>query len=141
MIYGLASVEQGREAFRWTRADGMVDLGDLGASGELASEVLDTTADGRVAVGRSSAGAFVWDEVRGMRELAQVLADDFGLDLDGWLLEEATGISADGRVIVGNGTNPSGQPEGWVATIPEPSTALLLAAGLLTLPALPRSRR
>jgi hypothetical protein len=33
--------------------------------------------------------------------------------LNGWALEEATSISADGTVIVGVGTNPSGARQGW----------------------------
>jgi uncharacterized membrane protein len=130
VIFGSTASARGSEASRWTAADDVISLGDLTSSEEFASAALAATADGLVAVGRSSAGAFVWDEASGMRELRQVLADEFGLDLDGWTLAEATGISADGRVIVGNGTNPSGQREGWVATIPEPSTALLLATGL-----------
>lgn len=133
VIYGVGDSARGREAFRWTEASGITSLGDLTASVPLDSQANDTTADGRVAVGRSSTGAFVWDEANRMRELARVLADEFGLDLDGWVLEEATGISANGLVIVGNGINPSGQPEGWFATIPEPSTALLLGSALFLL--------
>ena len=44
----------------------------------------------------------------------------YGLDLTGWELDEGKGISADGRVIVGLGHNPSGFDEGWIAVIPEP---------------------
>ena len=49
--------------------------------------------------------------------------------LSGWTLEYANGISDDGVTIVGQGTNPSGFTEAFIATIPEPSTALLLGAG------------
>ena len=68
-----------------------------------------------------------------MRNLRDVLEDQFGLDLTGWTLDEAKSISADGLVIVGLGHNASGFDEGWIAIIPEPSTALLLCAGLVTL--------
>ena len=40
----------------------------------------------------------------------------------------------DGHVIVGYGVYPDGDVEAWIATIPEPSTLILLsigAAGLL----------
>jgi probable HAF family extracellular repeat protein len=43
----------------------------------------------------------------------------------------ATDVSADGRTIVGYGTNPRGETEAWVATIPEPSTFIILAAAFV----------
>jgi len=66
-----------------------------------------------------------------MRSVADVLTHDFGLNLSGWTLEGATGISADGDTIVGDGTNPMGNPEGWIATIPEAGTGLLVMVGVL----------
>jgi hypothetical protein len=50
-----------------------------------------------------------------------------GLDLAGWTLTSAEGISADGLTIVGTGVNPAGNQEAWMATIPEPSTIALAA--------------
>ena len=41
-------------------------------------------------------------------------------------LKAAYGVSADGRVIVGDGTNPAGRPEGFYITIPAPGTGLVL---------------
>ena len=67
-----------------------------------------------------------------MRNLKDVLEDDFAIDLTGWQLWEAKGISDDGRTIVGVGEGASNR-EAWIAVIPEPSTALLLAAGLAAL--------
>jgi len=52
-----------------------------------------------------------------MRRLADVLVSDYGLSLTGWTLVEARGVSADGKVIVGYGTNPSGQGESWIANL------------------------
>ena len=91
------------------------------------SQATETSSDGSLVVSlatsESGIAAFVWDSTHGMRELDQVLTG-LGLDLTGWWLENATGISADGRVIVGTGTNPNGYYEAWIATFPEPSAGL-----------------
>ena len=63
----------------------------------------------------------------------QVHENDVGLDLTGWTLGSVGGISSDGYVIVGDGINPDGYNEAWIATIPEPGTFLLLAIGGLAL--------
>jgi hypothetical protein len=55
-----------------------------------------------------------------MQSLKDVLVNDYGLDLTGWTLISAQGISDDGRTIAGHGFNPDGYREAWVATIPEP---------------------
>jgi len=126
-------------AFRWTEATGILDLGAL--SGDIYSSASATSADGSVIVGLSSGSssgsvgrrAFIWDPAHGMRSLSDVLVDDYGLDLTGWTLDSATAITEDGGSIVGYGVNPSGQQEAWMATIPEPGTALLLAIGVFGL--------
>jgi uncharacterized membrane protein len=60
-----------------------------------------------------------------------VVLDNLGVDLSHWnSLQEATGISADGRTIVGWGYNTNNDAEAWVAHIPEPATLALLALGV-----------
>jgi probable HAF family extracellular repeat protein len=124
------------EAFRWTEATGMVGLGDLEGGGDPYSGSMAVSADGSVVVGwgKSASGveAFIWDATNGMRELDQVLTS-LGADLTGWQLTDVFDISDDGRAIVGSGTNPAGLQEAWIATIPEPSTGLLVLTGLLGL--------
>ncbi|TWU22594.1 PEP-CTERM sorting domain-containing protein [Bythopirellula polymerisocia] len=127
------------EAFRWTEGGGMVGLGDL-PGGMFQSVASDTTADGGIVVGNSIVGLitsplgvgpdfdpFIWDESHGMRNLVDVLTNDYGLgsELADWNLTDATAISDDGTVIIGYGINPNGKFEGWIAQIPEPCTALL----------------
>jgi probable HAF family extracellular repeat protein len=111
------------EAFMWTASTGMVGLGDL-PGGSNSSWAKDVSADGSVVVGCSKTGigweAFIWDESNGMRNLKEVLENDFTLDLNGWTLTWANEISANGTVIVGRGYNPEGNREAWVATFSEP---------------------
>ena len=111
----------------------MVGLGDL-AGGIFNSVANGVSADGSVVVGRGSGTsgneAFLWDAANGMQSLQNVLVAQLGLDLTGWNLAEATGISADGLTIVGYGIH-DGLTEAFIAVIPGPGALGLLAvAGL-----------
>ncbi len=112
-------------------AGGMVGIGDL-PGGVFSSLGAAMTPDGSVlvGVGQTDEGheAFIWDAGHGMRNLRDVLTGDYGLDLTGWQLENAMGISTDGLTICGSGYDPAGNHEAWIATIPEPSTLVLLGA-------------
>ena len=118
----------GYEAVRWTPT-GIQALGDLPGGG-FQSWAYAVSGDGSVVVGRGSVPgggpfggsyprAFIWDAAHGMRDLPAVLAS-CGLDITGWRLDEARGVSADGYTIVGNGLNPQGNNEAWVAHLPRP---------------------
>ena len=143
VIVGQGRTDEGWEAFRWTADDGMVGLGYLPDALYLYSEAFAASADGSVvagqAYGEQHRTAFIWDAEHGMRELKEVLTGEFGLDLEGWWLENALGLSADGLTIVGRGYNPDGYTEGWVAHIPEPATGCLVVCALLAMH--PRRRR
>ena len=113
-----------QEAFRWTVDTGMVGLGTL--PGTNNSAAADISADGTIVVGRclgpgsqSVDGAFIWSEEEGMDSIQELLQDR-GLPLFGWSLQYAEGVSADGSTVVGYGTNPMGEWEGWIATIGDP---------------------
>jgi probable HAF family extracellular repeat protein len=117
------------EAVRWTGASyGTIEL--LGSLGSSSSQANAATGDGSIIVGRARNAAndqraFIWDATNGMRDLASALALDYGLDLGGWILKMAYGISdvgPDGEfTVVGEGTNPNGEPEGWVAFLVPPA--------------------
>jgi probable HAF family extracellular repeat protein len=133
-IVGFSDSPAGRQAYRWTLADGMIGLGDL-PGGEFGSGAVGTSADGSIVVGYSDTDsgseAFIWDQANGMRNLRDLLVSEYGIDLTGWSLTFASDVSDDGLTIVGTGINPSGETEGWIATIPEPTTAAILAVGAL----------
>ena len=82
------------------------------------------SANGAVIVGAindnsnpTTARAFRWTQADGVQSISSLLQAS-GVDLTGWQLTEAMGVSADGSIIVGNGINPSGNPEAWRAFIP-----------------------
>lgn len=118
-------------AFRWSDTTGLIDLGDF-----VPSAISD---DGSIIVGTardfSELGqtcAVIWDGVHGIRPLYDALQSDYGLDVNGWTLNEALDVSANGTVIVGSGINPAGHTEAFVAVIPEPTTLVLLMVAIVT---------
>jgi len=131
VVVGRGASDAGFEAMIWDATNGMVGLGDL-AGGSYFSEALDVSADGSVVVGRATGAAgqraFVWDATNGMRELSTVLTG-LGIDLTGWVLTDATAISADGLTITGYGRQGT-TVRSFIAVIPEPGTALLMGLGL-----------
>jgi probable HAF family extracellular repeat protein len=117
-----ASVGGSYEAFRWTQSGGMVGLGFLG-TGNF-SDALGVSAYGNVVVGYSyttSGGsnreAFRWTQSTGMQSVTAWLAAA-GVTLpSGWSLTQAQATNADGSVVVGQGTDPAGQSEAYLARV------------------------
>jgi uncharacterized membrane protein len=124
----------GDRAVLWREATGWIGLGELpdqSAQFYSTSVATGVSGNGSIVIGGVSTSPygspcvdcellttpFHWDQSRGMRELADVLQLDYGLDLAGWSLKFATGISDDGTTIIGNGFNPSGQSEAWRAVL------------------------
>lgn len=142
VVVGVSESALGREAFRWTEATGMVGLGDI-PGGIFESRAHAVSDDGHVIVGLSftdvGTQAFIWDDAHGMRLLEDVLVNDYGLDLTGWILASANAISGDGLVIAGQGFNPEGKFEGWVvslrldevAAVPEPGVLGMSGSALV----------
>jgi len=118
-----------QDVFRWKcpPKELMHRLGDLAGAKktrtrDMRSEALAITRDGSVIVGISCGDAFVWDSVNGMRSLKTILVNDYHLDLTGWSLEKATGISDDGKTIVGDGFHNK-TSEAWIAHLDRPVNA------------------
>jgi len=108
-------------AFRWTQQTGMTELGN-GIEGLLGSFASSVSGDGRTIVGWGSAAtgdvALIWDAAHGLRLLDAALLTDYATSIPGWKLSRATAISDDARTIAGYGTNPQGQTEAWIVTLP-----------------------
>jgi probable HAF family extracellular repeat protein len=126
------------ESFSWTAKGGLESLSGSGTDKIPAA----MSADGSIIVGHfdnyGTMWPWIWDAPNGMRMLQDVLVSDYGLDLTGWTLQQATGISDDGLTIVGYGRNPAGYAEGWIAVIPEPQTFSVMLLVSATIP--PRKR-
>ncbi len=120
-IVGSSSSISGYQAFYWTSESGMVGLGVLG-DGDFYGTANGCSGDGSVIVGfwESPFGreAMIWRASVGMRAIQTELGSDYGLDLSGWQLTHAEGISSDGKTIVGYGINPQGDVEAWIARLP-----------------------
>jgi RNA polymerase sigma factor (sigma-70 family) len=107
------------EAFRWTEESKLEHLGF--AAGLRNSAAYAVSADGNVIVGDNKserpAVALIWTPQNGMRRLQEVLTNEYKIDLIGWQLTSARGVSHDGKTIVGSGVNPAGQTEGWIVSL------------------------
>jgi probable HAF family extracellular repeat protein len=135
------NASENSEAVRW--ASGVIaPLGFLSVlpTDNPYSGATGVSGDGSTIVGFSGAGtyggqntpspdsaaAFIWTADHGMQSLQALLWANDALPA-GWNLWDATGISPDGRTIVGIGTDPAGKTEAWIAQVPEPSGLALSA--------------
>jgi len=118
----IAYSENSGEAFFWQDGVtiGLGDLpgGDLDAEANGVSDTGTVVGTGKVTnFGPNRYEAFIWTAASGMRRLREVLETDFNVNLAGWILSQANGVSADGLTIAGTGTNPLGKQEAWIAHI------------------------
>ncbi len=120
IVVGYGTSAAGTEAFRWTQATGMVALGDLpgGATSSSASAI---SANGSIIVGSGTDGsgsrAVAWIDSVPAAPVSDLLSDN-GISIPaGWVLTNASGVTTNGNIVTicGNGTNPSGNPEAWIA--------------------------
>ena len=102
-------------AFRWTEADGIVNLGTLRDDNRGNSTAYALSADGSVVAGRAESDAsppsgwflpaysraFRWTEAGGMEDLGTLRADNSGHS-------SARALSADGSVVAGGAYNDAG---------------------------------
>ena len=124
-VLGSSERNGNNQAFRWTAGTGMVEL--------IGMEFAKTaSADGSVIGGLWHNGAdeliaMIWTEATGARRLSDILTEA-GVDTTGWQLRSIDSITPDGLTLAGTAWNPDGLFEGYIATLPEPSTATLALA-------------
>lgn len=92
--------DSGDRAFRWTQADGMIDLGTLRTDNMGNSYAYGVNAAGSVVVGSAfysgaTAHAFRWTQDTGMTDLGTLTANNTGESM-------AKGINAIGDIVVGS---------------------------------------
>lgn len=129
-------------AYRWTEQTGAQNIGVL--PGYDHSFTTSMSRDGSVLVGisysnigqRSFTEGFVWTAETGMVSANDYLAS-VGIDLGPWSVFYVPSISPDGMTMVGQlgQHDPAGFDitVGFVATVPTPATAGVLALGMLAL--------
>ena len=109
LIVGFARLDSVTRATVWNAAGEPADAGEaLGPT--VTSQLVRINADGQ-AVGGSALGAILWTAGDGARLLASMV-DESG---DGWEFTSAQDIN-DAGIIVGNGSNPSGEARAFVLT-------------------------
>lgn len=110
-VIGYANSGSGSEAFRWSRAGGMVGLGNF-PGGELRSEAYAVSADGGTVVGAAFPGSgtsfepFHWTSAGGLTRLGGGLPAMFQGG-------GANGITPDGLVVVGGVASSSGSIDAY----------------------------
>lgn len=103
------------QPFRWTISNGLELLPTL--SDAPWGRAYSVSADGSRIVGELGNSAVIWLGPLHALRLTEYMTQLGITEFEGWQLWAAYGISADGHTIVGNGTNPQGETEGFIATI------------------------
>lgn len=106
----------------WHIDDGVTHL-KAPSSVQFSIDALSVSADGEVVVGTSNGQATIWRDAhpRWIKPMLHGLGVE---EVEGWTLEEATGVSADGTVIAGWGTDPQGNERAWRVILPLESASL-----------------
>jgi uncharacterized membrane protein len=94
----------GNDAWIWQEGHGVEAIGGIAGHGRLVA--LDVSDSRRVVGFSGNNHAFVWEKRSGVKDLASFLKSRGAVIPDGWTLNVASLISADGNTIYGWGFNP-----------------------------------
>jgi hypothetical protein len=119
-----------RSVFRWTQSGGMENLGSIAGGNYSTPNAVN--ADGSVIVGEANTAnglnvAMRWTRTGGMQALSSLLSAG-GVRTGGMSLRAATGVSDNGKIIVGYGPDASNVNQYFIARCES-----ALCQGLVTL--------
>jgi probable HAF family extracellular repeat protein len=118
-IVGSGNTLGAARAFYWTSAGGMQSLGVLPSGVESGAQA--SGGPGGVAVIGYSDSFFglqatIWTPAGGLHPVRDLLVQ-YGVDMNGWTLNNAYGVSSSGLVVAGTGVSQQGQ-RAWIAKLP-----------------------
>ena len=106
----------------WNLHDGYDYVSTLGDNS--VADSLRMSEDGSTVAGLYKRGLgnqpFLWTEMRGLQSLVAIF-QQVGLSNStrNWHLQQVKWVSADGLAIAGEGVNPQGKKESWIAQLPK----------------------
>lgn len=121
-VIGAGTSTAGVEAFLWRATTGLVGLGDF-SGGAFESHAAAISPDGLWIVGQGTSAsgpeAAVWQDGGPITQLSALLPANNVTVPAGWTLTGVTGVTTSTGAVIfsGNGTNPSGAEEAWIARI------------------------
>jgi probable HAF family extracellular repeat protein len=120
VIVGYSQSNGSSQPFRWQAGEVELLGASANATGHFAASGVD--ADGSTIVGTAVTGLWLWDRAHGIRGMATVLGG-LGEDLSSWRLDLVSGVSADGRHIIGDGVCGN-RSRGFLVRLPADSAEL-----------------
>jgi hypothetical protein len=120
------------QTLRWTSAGGAVGFGPTFGGPLIGNEAKACDSSGGILVGNAwwnyTQQGLLWTPELGVASLRATLVANGASQAAAWTMY-AEDITPDGGTVVGWGTNPSGQSEAWIATLPPLGPASFCTAG------------